>query len=63
MVERPRLRVAGADVDESGLGVVRHAVPHRAAAAALPPLLSSHVSAAFLIAAFSNGFDGSPGTV
>src|SRR6185503_14556106 len=39
MEEGPRLRVAGSHVDEPGLGVERHSVPHCAAAAELPPLL------------------------
>src|SRR5688572_32198874 len=37
-MKRPRLRVAGADVDEFGVRVVGHAVPHRAAAASCPPV-------------------------
>src|SRR4030095_9906924 len=39
VVERPRLRVARADVDETRVGVKREAVPYCAAAAVLPPFL------------------------
>src|SRR5690349_2681436 len=35
---RPGLGIAGADVEELALGVVGDAVPHRAAAAELPPI-------------------------
>jgi len=38
-MERPGLGVARADVDELFVRVVRHAVPHCATAAVLPPLL------------------------
>ena len=61
-VKLQRLGVSRADIHELRVRVV----PMPSQTAAPPPFfhqVPSHVSAAFFIAAFSNGFDGSPGTV
>ena len=48
----PGLRVRGAEVDEIGLGIVRDRVPHRAAAAELPPLAAPGLRGLLEVRAF-----------
>src|SRR5208337_5115203 len=58
----PGCAVTGANVELIELWIIGDRVPHRAAAAKLPPLATPGLTA-FARIGFSDGFEGSPGTV